>query len=143
MLYTVVILGIWCFFQNIFNGLDEDGDNKITKDEFRNQLCQKLDRRYVMLSSKNSINMLNAKYFCIDTIYNKLYKVSDWWVTWRMSYKKQEVLTIRDHLVFTSCFYGVRGVNLLSSFVVGFFGLFVFVLYLVTIVAHCLCIVHS
>jgi len=29
----------------MFNGLDEDGDNKITKDEFKGQMCRKLDRR--------------------------------------------------------------------------------------------------
>ena len=40
----------------MFNGLDEDGDNKITKDEFKGQMCRKLDRREAFVKAFNEMD---------------------------------------------------------------------------------------
>lgn len=40
----------------MFNGLDEDGDNTITRKEFTNQLCTKLDRREAFLNAFNDMD---------------------------------------------------------------------------------------
>jgi len=52
------------------------------------------------------------------------------WITWRVSYKKQELLTLCEHLCSPLVFDGVRVAHSLG-FCVVLFVLFVYVLYLV------------
>ena len=66
------------------------------------------------------------------------------WVTWRGSYKKQELLTLHEHLGSPPVFGWVRGAHLFSFLCCVFGVLFVFVLCLVSSqICRCLWIVYS